>query len=114
MVEKDFIVSYEDSAKAWTVQWKWAAGEEPGHLFNGIAEYHVPATARGEYESELEKWINKGWLLPYNEKEFGKPKGLIPLMAVVQKNKRKSAASVRLQRTEHSYGDAHSRRGRVC
>ena len=44
---------------------------------------------RREYESELEKWINEGWLLPYNEKEFGKPKGLIPLMAVVEKNKGK-------------------------
>lgn len=29
VVEIDFIVSYEDSVKAWTVQWKWAAGEEP-------------------------------------------------------------------------------------
>ncbi|KAK4310300.1 hypothetical protein Pmani_018119 [Petrolisthes manimaculis] len=68
VVEKDFIVSYEDSAKAWTVRWKWAAGEEPGNLLNGIAEYHVPATARREYKSELEKWIDEGWLLPYNEK----------------------------------------------
>ena len=55
VVEKDFLVSYEDSAKAWTVRWKWGAGEEPGHLLNGIAECHVPATARREYESELGK-----------------------------------------------------------
>ena len=89
VVEKDFLVSYEDSAKAWIVQWKWAAGEEPGHLLNGITEYHVPAMAQREYESELGKWIDEGWLLPYDEKEFRKPKRLISLMVITQKNKGK-------------------------
>lgn len=46
--------------------------------------------ARKEYEVELEKWIEERWLLPYDEKEFGKPKGLIPLMVVIQKNKEKA------------------------
>ena len=79
VVEKDFIASYEDNAKAWTVQWRWAGDEEPGHLLSRITECHVPVAARREYEAELEKWIKEGWLLFYDEKEFRKLKELIPL-----------------------------------
>ncbi|KAK4326819.1 hypothetical protein Pmani_002676 [Petrolisthes manimaculis] len=35
------------------------------------------------------KWIKDGWLVPHNECKHGPPKGLIPLMAVVQHNKGK-------------------------
>ena len=41
------------------------------------------------YEKELQRWIDDGWLLPYDEQAYGPAKGLIPLMAVVQRNKRK-------------------------
>ena len=30
-----------------------------------------------------------GWLIPYPESELGPPKGLIPLMAILQENKQK-------------------------
>lgn len=33
--------------------------------------------------------MDNGWLVPYSNKEFGPPKGLIPLMAVLQTNKHK-------------------------
>ena len=38
---------------------------------------------------ELQRWIDDEWLLPYDEQTYGPAKGLIPLMAVVQRNKGK-------------------------
>ena len=52
-------------------------------------EYSLLAILRKVYEKELEQWIEKGRLIPYDEQKFGPPKGLIPLMAVVQQNKSK-------------------------
>ena len=37
----------------------------------------------------IQKWIEDGWLLPYDEHKYGPAKGLIPLMAIVQRNKKK-------------------------
>ena len=34
-------------------------------------------------------WINNGWLVPYPENKLGPPKGLIPLIAVIQQSKQK-------------------------
>ncbi|KRX63997.1 hypothetical protein T09_9382 [Trichinella sp. T9] len=45
--------------------------------------------ARGAYEDELRKWIKDGCLVPYDESEHGPPKGLLLLMAVIQRNKKK-------------------------
>ena len=42
-----------------------------------------------EYERELLAWIQNGWLIPYPESELGPPKGLIPLMAILQESKQK-------------------------
>ena len=64
-------------------------GELPSHLKNGVSEYTVTEEARKDYEEELETWIKNGWLLDYDEEEHRPPKGLIPLMAVVQENKGK-------------------------
>ena len=44
---------------------------------------------REQYEEELRGWIDNGWLHPYPEDELGLPRGLIPLMAVLQKNEQK-------------------------
>lgn len=69
--------------------WKWSQGSEPGVLKNKVEEYPVPREAREAYENELKKWITEGWLVPYKECELGPVKGLIPLMAVIQRNKGK-------------------------
>ena len=37
----------------------------------------------------MQAWIQNGWLIPYPESELGPPKGLIPLMAILQENKQK-------------------------
>lgn len=87
--ERDFCAEYDPSGRFWTVTWKWAGGAEPGALKNDVGEYAVPSDVRHEYERELSKWIDDGWLVPYDEAELGQPKGLIPLMAVVQQNKSK-------------------------
>lgn len=40
-----------------------------------------------ESQRENAAWKERGWLKPYDEQELGPPKGLIPLMTVVQKQK---------------------------
>ena len=37
----------------------------------------------------MQAWIQNGWLIPYPESELGPPKGLIPLMAILQESKQK-------------------------
>ena len=81
-----FSVTYDCSNKEWTASWKWANGCSPSKLSNSVQEYVVPCHARDAYENEILQWQRNGWLLPYSE-ELGPPKGLIPLMAVVQKQK---------------------------
>ena len=39
------------------------------------------------FKKELSLWQHNGWLLPYPEEEFGPPKELILLMAVMQEYK---------------------------
>ena len=39
------------------------------------------------YEKELQQWIEKSWLIPYDEQKFGPLKGPFLLMDVVQQNK---------------------------
>ena len=66
--------------------WKWANDRSPSELSNSVQEYTVPCHARDAYENEILQWQPNGWLLPYSE-ELGPPKGLIPLMAVMPKQK---------------------------
>ena len=87
--EKDFIVSYDEREKKWSVKWKWGDKKGPERLFNTAEEYKIPAEARREYEKELEKWVANRWLVPYDEQVHGEVKGTIPLMAVIQPKKDK-------------------------
>lgn len=85
----DFEAKFDPVARAWTVGWKWRDGTAPECLTNDVAEYHVPERARDEFDAELQSWIKSGWLVPYDEAVCGPPLGLIPLMAVEQRNKTK-------------------------
>ncbi|XP_003370059.1 conserved hypothetical protein [Trichinella spiralis] len=87
--EKDFTATYCPSTRSWTAAWKWSDAGEPGVLRNTVEEYPPANVARGAYEDELRKWIKDGWLVPYDESKHGPPKGLLPLMAVIQRNKKK-------------------------
>ena len=73
----------------WVVRWKWADGKPPAELRNETAQYRVPATARVAFDDELQEWVDQGWLVPYDEGEFGPVRALIPLMAVEQPHKGK-------------------------
>ena len=84
---EDFCVTFDPARRQWTVSWEWSAGNPPPDLAGRVGEYAVPAEARAEYEAELDAWVENGWLREYDESEMGPPKGLIPLMAVVQKTK---------------------------
>ncbi|KRX79665.1 hypothetical protein T06_11433 [Trichinella sp. T6] len=84
--EKDFTATCCPSTRSWTAAWKWS---DAGVLQNTVEEYPPANVARGAYEDELRKWIKDGWLVPYDESEHGPPKRLLPLMAVIQRNKEK-------------------------
>ena len=63
--EPVFGAEFNQHTKFWTASWKWL-------------DRH-----------KLKSWLKNGWLIPYPEKEFGWPKGLILLMAGIQTNKGK-------------------------
>ena len=85
----DFSVKFDPAERSWTVAWKWQNGVEPACLNNRVPEYAVSAEARQEYDEELKSWMENGWLTPYDESVHGRPRGLIPLMAVRQDSKSK-------------------------
>ena len=87
--QPDFRAEFKQRTKSWTVSWKWSGDQPPEKLYNRVPEYTIPARARAEYDKELQNWIDNGWLVPYPEDKLGPPKGLIPLMAVIQLNKQK-------------------------
>ena len=109
----DFQVDYDDQQKAWTASWKWSDNRPPERLSNQTAEYTVPKRLREEYDHELQTWIDNGWLVPYPEKELGPPKGLIPLMAIIQENKDK-VRPVMDYRELNGHVDAYTARADVC
>ena len=111
--EPDFYAEFNRCTKSWTVSWKWSDDQPPEKLSNRVPEYNVPARARAEYDRELRTWISNGWLVPYPEEELGPPKGLIPLMAVIQQNKEK-VRPVLDYRELNEHVDAFTARADVC
>lgn len=109
----DFTVRFDFETRRWTVAWRWDNGQTPECLSNSIAEYAVPRAAREEYNAELDAWIAKGWLVPYDEREHGPPKGLVPLLAVQQRNKAK-VRPVMDFRELNGFVTAHTADSDVC
>uniref|UniRef100_A0A5S6QF25 Reverse transcriptase domain-containing protein n=1 Tax=Trichuris muris TaxID=70415 RepID=A0A5S6QF25_TRIMR len=87
--ERDFTATFDPATQAWTAAWKWTDGKAPAILNNRVREYPPSASARRSYEQELDKWIHNNWLIPYDECRHGPANSLIPLMAIVQRNKGK-------------------------
>ena len=111
--EPDFCAEYDARKRIWTASWKWSDNQPPAALKNRLAEYTIPIHLQEEYNRELQSWIDNGWLLPYPEDELGPPKGLIPLMAVVQENKHK-VRPVMDYRELNAYVDAYTANADVC
>lgn len=108
--EKDFKAVFDGSR--WVASWLWSEGKEP-ELRNTTSEYEVPQHVRGEYEQELAQWVKDGWLVPHDEQKHGPPRGLIPLMAVSQRNKEK-VRPVLDYRELNTYVDAYTGKADVC
>ena len=76
------LIFYHGSAS-----WKWSEDHAPEILHKEVSEYSIAAEIRNEYMQEFHTWIGNGWLVPYPEDKLGPPKGLIPLMVVLQQSK---------------------------
>ena len=87
IIAQDFTASFEKENREWIIAWKWNG--KPETLVNKIAEYTIPIGIKHDYEKEIEGWIEKKWLQKHEAKKHGPIKGLVPLMAVVQRNKGK-------------------------
>lgn len=112
--ERDFAVTYDAAARKWTVSWKWCNDTENPCLVNTTSEYRIKPDIREEYERELLQWIEDGWLISYDEKLHGPPKGTIPLMAVIQQNKGNKVRPVLDFRELNSYLTPHTADADVC
>ena len=98
----------------WRVKWKWRDGKSPNRLHNKVAQYGIPQYARADYENELQDWIDRKWLLEYDENELGPPKGQIPLMAVIQRNKDNKIRPVLDWREANDFIETYTRDADVC
>jgi len=104
--DKDFVAKFEDGH--WTVSWVWKNGEEP-ELTNKLAGYKVNERIRPDYEREIRRWIEEGWLQPYD----GPTGGLLPLLAVLQENKGK-VRPVMDFRELNQFVSSHTGESAVC
>ena len=105
----DFHAKYDAAKRVWTASWKWSGNQPPVSLKNRLSEYPTSKQLQGEYEQELQAWIQNGWLIPYPESELGPPKGLIPLMAIMT-----ITASNGLLRAERACECLYGECGGVC
>lgn len=109
----DFTARFSNEQQAWTVAWKWTGGAGPECLRNEVAEYAVPSDARREYDAEIDEWIKNGWLVPYDSRVDGPPRGLVPLMAVRQVKQNK-VRPVMDYRELNSFVTTHTAGADVC
>ena len=111
--QPDFRAEFDQRTNSWTVSWKWSGDQPSEKLYNRVPEYTIPVRARAEYDKELQNWIDNGWLVPYPEDKLGPPKGLIPLMAVIQQNKQK-VRPVLDYRVLNDHVDLFTARADIC
>jgi len=104
--DKDFEASF--NGKFWTAKWNWKVNEEPS-LENKVSQYSIKAAAKQKFEDEVQDWIRDGWLKKFE----GKPKGIIPLMAVIQPNKDK-VRPVMDYRELNCFVSSHTAESDVC
>lgn len=83
--DKDFRATFDGTH--WTVEWRWK-GNSPPSLRNKVSCYdkHLDGEKKQEFEKEVNRWIEEGILVPWDDEAEG---GILPLMAVVQHTKNK-------------------------
>ncbi|XP_065675760.1 uncharacterized protein LOC136091968 [Hydra vulgaris] len=105
LIDKDFVAEFKNGS--WSVSWKWLM--EPPTLTNKIPNYHISEDVKSEYAMEISEWIAQGWLKPFE----GRCNGIIPLMAVTQRNKLK-IRPVMDYRELNQFVSSHTADGDVC
>jgi len=80
ITDEDFKAVFD--GKCWTVKWQWK--DVVPILKNRVAEYTVKPHLRQECESEIEEWIQNGWLQETSDFPDNRT---LPFMAVQQDNK---------------------------
>lgn len=111
--QKDFRVVFNEEERAWTAEWFWRDGEAPPDLISGVGQYPMSSDVRPEFESQIEQWIEKEWLVLYDEDSLGPPRARIPMMAVIQTNKKK-VRPVLDYRSLNAFLDTHTADADVC
>lgn len=106
IVDQDFRAEFRDGR--WIVCWEW--NEEEPILQNEVAQYRIPDIAKEKFEREVGEWIEHGWLQEYKGPP---PKGIIPLMAVIQANKQKVRPVLDF-RELNSFVSSHTAECDVC
>ena len=101
--DQDFDARFD--GKVWTVKWKWVDSEPV--LTNQVSEYRVSASDRECYDTELRKWVEEGWLEPYDRVVHGQVDGVVPLMAASQPNKPTKVRPVMDYREVNKYVSSH-------
>ena len=107
IVDKDFSARFEDGR--WIVSWEWLEKEQLPTLTSRIGEYAIDSTVRQQFDNEVEKWIQLGWLRPFK----GQEDGLIPLMCVIQASKNK-VRPVMDYRELNNFVSSHTATSEVC
>ena len=90
----------------WTVEWKWD-NEEP-KLMNRCPVYPVPSDCHEAFTTEVDRWIQDGWLKEYDPTVHGYQDGVIPRMAVKQPNKQQKVRPVMDYRELNSHIMSHT------
>lgn len=113
----DFSATFEDGK--WVVKWKWNEKVDCCSktdrvlacpvLQNRISHYPPSESVREDFEHEVESWVENGWLRPYD----GPFDGVVPLMAVVQRNKKK-VRPVLDYREVNSFLSCHTAESAAC
>ena len=75
----------------WEVKWFWKAGKEPSEpLRSGVTAYTRKSLLPEEEEKfwrEVDSWVEKGWLVPYDAQHHGPPGAVLPRLASCQEHK---------------------------
>lgn len=74
---------------SWEVCWQWK-GDPPDGLYKGVSIYTSKLRKprlKELFEAEVEKWIQKGYILPYSTEKYGRPRCTLTWNPVIQLHK---------------------------
>ena len=87
----DGEVRWNSATRQSVMSWRWKDLHPPtGSIGHGVGEYsRAKLTPKQEnlFASEVETWIENGWLVPHDEAKHGVPSCVLPLLPQVQEHK---------------------------